>query len=197
MFAHSLRFVLPRITTPAARRRSTTKASRGAGAPTSASDPAVVSILSPVSMLSLISTGNAVERAAWALRLPLGVERVGDRERVRIGFDDRPQSWAGGVDLRDPLKIELHEPARGIAAGRHSLLELRNRHLVQLELRRRLARSRAGSPTESMCRRCRGSRRRRQRSGMGGQARRTDYCKVKGRRSKPVRSRRILITKNS
>src|SRR3954469_20741148 len=41
-FAHSLRFVLPRITAPAARRRSTTPASRAGGRPTSASDPAVV-----------------------------------------------------------------------------------------------------------------------------------------------------------
>src|ERR1700704_4838540 len=41
-FAHSLRFVLPRITAPASRRRVTMKASFGGVAPSSASDPAVV-----------------------------------------------------------------------------------------------------------------------------------------------------------
>src|SRR5206468_13119615 len=57
-FAHSLRFVLPRITAPAARRRATNGASRRAEAPASASEPAVVIIRSPVAMLSLISTGT-------------------------------------------------------------------------------------------------------------------------------------------
>ena len=56
-FAHSLRFVLPRITAPASRRRSTTNASRAATEPSSASDPAVVVIRSAVSMLSLMTTG--------------------------------------------------------------------------------------------------------------------------------------------
>src|SRR5437868_10408801 len=55
--AHSLRFVLPRITAPAARRRAAMNASRGAGEPARASEPAVVHILSAVAMLSLISTG--------------------------------------------------------------------------------------------------------------------------------------------
>src|SRR5262249_27923286 len=52
-FAHSLRFVLPRITAPASRRRATRNASRGAGASASASDPAVVFMRSAVAMLSL------------------------------------------------------------------------------------------------------------------------------------------------
>src|SRR5581483_5503561 len=56
-FAHSDRFVLPRITAPAARRLAATVESRGAGCPKSAKEPAVVCILSPVSMLSLRSTG--------------------------------------------------------------------------------------------------------------------------------------------
>src|SRR5687768_9623071 len=56
-FAHSLRFVFARITAPAARKRSTTNASRGAIQPSSASEPAVVVIRSAVSMLSLMTTG--------------------------------------------------------------------------------------------------------------------------------------------
>src|SRR5919202_4836136 len=51
-FAHSLRLALPSRTAPARRSRSTTGASIGAREPTSARDPAVVCIPSPVSMLS-------------------------------------------------------------------------------------------------------------------------------------------------
>src|SRR4051794_25116420 len=56
-FAHSLRFVLPRMTAPAARSFWTTNASFAGFAPTRASDPAVVCILSAVSMLSFTRTG--------------------------------------------------------------------------------------------------------------------------------------------
>src|SRR5258708_7928666 len=56
-FAHSDRLVLPRITAPPARRFAATVESRNAGMPTSANDPALVCILSPVSMLSLSRTG--------------------------------------------------------------------------------------------------------------------------------------------
>src|SRR6266436_3690542 len=52
-FAHSERFVLPRITAPPLRRLAATVESRGAGLPNSASEPAAVCIVSPVSMLSL------------------------------------------------------------------------------------------------------------------------------------------------
>src|SRR5207249_970077 len=56
-FAHSERFVLPRMTAPPARRFAATVESCSAGMPTSANDPALVCILSPVSMLSLSKTG--------------------------------------------------------------------------------------------------------------------------------------------
>ena len=56
-FAHSDRFALPRITAPAARSRSTMGASAGTRLLTSASDPAVVCIVSAVAMLSLSRIG--------------------------------------------------------------------------------------------------------------------------------------------
>src|SRR5437899_11293697 len=56
-FAHSERLVLPRITAPPARKFAATVESRTAGVPTSAKDPALVCMRSPVSMLSLSSTG--------------------------------------------------------------------------------------------------------------------------------------------
>src|SRR5579864_9397127 len=55
--AHSDRLVLPRITAPPARRLAAMVESRRAGRPCRPSDPAVVCILSPVSMLALSSTG--------------------------------------------------------------------------------------------------------------------------------------------
>src|SRR5206468_6932662 len=57
-FANPLGFVLPGMTAPAVRSRSTRNASFGAGPPASASDPAFVSIRSPVATLSLITTGT-------------------------------------------------------------------------------------------------------------------------------------------
>ena len=56
-FAHSERFVFPRMTAPPARSWAATVESWSAGFPASANEPAVVCILSPVSMLSLRSTG--------------------------------------------------------------------------------------------------------------------------------------------
>src|SRR5260370_6050544 len=56
-FAHSERFAFPRITAPAARKRLTTTESEGTVLPTSASEPAVVCILSAVARLSFTSTG--------------------------------------------------------------------------------------------------------------------------------------------
>ena len=57
MFAHSLRFVFPSMTAPARRSCFTRNASAGGFEPTSASEPAVVAILSVVSTLSLMRTG--------------------------------------------------------------------------------------------------------------------------------------------
>src|SRR5512144_1094954 len=56
-FAHSLRFVLPRMTAPASRSRAAMNASRGAIDSARASEPALVRMRSAVSMLSLMRTG--------------------------------------------------------------------------------------------------------------------------------------------
>src|SRR5437588_6265175 len=56
-FAHSERVVLPRMTAAPARKLSAMVESWTAGWPTSASDPALVCIVSPVSILTLSSTG--------------------------------------------------------------------------------------------------------------------------------------------
>ena len=88
-FAHSLRLVLPMITAPAARSRSATHESRAAMLSLSASEPAVVCILSAVSMLSLISTGMPCSGPRSLPDFALGVELRRDRERVGIELDHR------------------------------------------------------------------------------------------------------------
>ena len=138
--AHSLRFVLPRITAPAARRRPTTNASRAAVEPCSASDPAVVIMRSPVSMLSLMSTGIPCSGPRTPARPALGVQRVGNRQRVGIELDDRPQRRTAAIDGLDARGVELDEPSRRVAAGRHRLLQLGNRHFIEIERRRGLPR---------------------------------------------------------
>src|SRR5712692_3280112 len=69
--AHSERLVLPRMTAPPARRLAATVESRWAGEPTRANDPALVCILSPVSMLSFKSTGMP-----WSGPITLPVARA-------------------------------------------------------------------------------------------------------------------------
>jgi len=58
MLAHSDRLVLPSTTAPASRSRATRCASRVARTPSSASEPALVAMRSPVAMLSFSSTGT-------------------------------------------------------------------------------------------------------------------------------------------
>src|SRR6185503_17528671 len=69
-FAHSLRFVLPRITAPASRNFFTTKESCAGCEPTRASEPAVVIMRSAVSILSLIKIGTPCKgpRMPFSLR---------------------------------------------------------------------------------------------------------------------------------
>src|SRR5688572_5411620 len=84
-FAHSLRLVLPRITAPASRRRCTRNASRIGREPTSASEPAVVSILSAVSILSFSR---------------MGIPCIGPRSSLRFRSRSRSRaiSMASGFD---------------------------------------------------------------------------------------------------
>src|SRR5260370_6162030 len=68
--AHSERFVLPRITAPAARRRPATAASRGGAIPARASAPAVVLIRPALAMVFLMGTGMAGGRPRRLPGLP-------------------------------------------------------------------------------------------------------------------------------
>ena len=65
------------------------------------------------------------------LRLPLGVERVGDRQRVGIDLDDRAQRRTAAIDLLDALQVELDESTRGVSPGRHPVLQLGDGRFVR------------------------------------------------------------------
>jgi hypothetical protein len=73
---------------------------------------------------------NAVHRAAHAAGLALGVELVGDRERVGVQFDDRVHAL---VDRRDPGQVPLGERACGEPSVAHRLLHGADRHLLEVD----------------------------------------------------------------
>ena len=141
-FAHSLRLVFPRITAPAARRRSTTNASRAAIDPSSASDPAVVIIRSAVSMLSLIRMGMPCSgpRGPLALRSASSASAIAPASGLTL--DDRAQRRPRAIDRSDPRQIQIDQPPRCVAAALHPLLKLLDGDLVELERRRRRLRVR-------------------------------------------------------
>src|SRR2546422_976773 len=86
-FAHSERFALPSSTAPAARSRSTRKASRGGVTPESASDPAVLCIRSRVATLSFTRTGMP-----WSG--PRGPLALRDRKSTRLNSSHGYISYA-------------------------------------------------------------------------------------------------------
>ena len=77
-----------------------------------------------------------------ALGPPLRVERVGDRERVRIRLDDVAQRGSLAVEGVDAGEVGRGEPARGQGARRHAALQLLDRRLLELEGGRRRTRRR-------------------------------------------------------
>ena len=78
-FAHSLRLVLPRITAPAARRRSATNASRAGDRPLQRQRPGRRHHAIAGVDVVLDEDRDAVQRPAHAPAFALRVERVGDR----------------------------------------------------------------------------------------------------------------------
>ena len=90
-FAHSLRFVLPRITAPGvAQPRDDERVARARRDPPSASEPAVVVMRSAVSMLSLISTG-----------MPCSGPRASLRACARRRARRRSSSASGLISITD------------------------------------------------------------------------------------------------
>ena len=72
-----------------------------------------------------------MQRTAHPAVLSFNVQRVGDRNRVRIQLDDRAKLWPILIDRINALGVKLNEPARGIAAARHRVLKLRDGEFVE------------------------------------------------------------------
>ena len=64
-----------------------------------------------------------MQRPARPLGPPLGVERGGDRVRVRVDLLHAAQRGPAAVDRLDPLQVDVDQRLRGEAAGLHRLLQ--------------------------------------------------------------------------
>src|SRR5215470_15576115 len=74
-----------------------------------------------------------MERTARAFGVPFLVERLGNGGRVRIHLDDAVTRWSALVDLFNTCRVFLDQRTGGELAGFHSLLQLRDRDLVEFE----------------------------------------------------------------
>ena len=75
-----------------------------------------------------------MQRPAYPARLALGVEPVGDGERVGVGFEHRMER---GIELGDAREVGGADGARGARAGAHGILELGDGDLFQVKIGRR------------------------------------------------------------
>ena len=76
---------------------------------------------------------NAVQRAARARGLALGVERVRNRQRVGIQLDDRVERWPSPVDLFDAAEVHFRQPSCSRLARGHSGLKFGDGQLFHFE----------------------------------------------------------------
>ena len=74
-----------------------------------------------------------MQRPAHVTRFALGVEAVGDRERVRIRFQHGAQP---GIELGDAREIRGANGMRGARAGAHRVLQLRDGRFCEVEIGR-------------------------------------------------------------
>ncbi len=74
-----------------------------------------------------------MQRSAQFSVPALGVELVGDLQRIGIEFDHGVDLRAGFVDRRNTIQVHLHESMRGQLAGGKALLQLGDGNLVKCE----------------------------------------------------------------
>ncbi len=72
-----------------------------------------------------------MQRPAHMVHFALGVEPVGDGQRVRIRFEHRVEL---GIELGDAREIRRANGTRSARAGAHRVLELRDGHFLELEI---------------------------------------------------------------
>ena len=78
-----------------------------------------------------------MHRAPNVTGLPLFIQLIGNRQRIRIDLDDRMETRSGLVDLFDPLQIKFRNGTRRIDALLHLLLQHIDRGLIQCKFGRR------------------------------------------------------------
>ena len=122
-YANSVRFVLPRITAPAARSLATTAESRSGTEFCSATLPAVVGQAGDVEVV-LDQHRDAVQRAADLAGGALEVEEAGVLQRARVDDPDGVEPGAARVDRRDPVDVGARGLDAGQLPGRHLRLQL-------------------------------------------------------------------------
>jgi hypothetical protein len=74
-----------------------------------------------------------VKRSPHLACCSLGVERFGDRQRVRVDLDDRAQLRSSPVEQVDLSQVLLGERPRRVLARSDAGLELLDRRLLDLE----------------------------------------------------------------
>ncbi len=141
-FAHSLRFVLPRMTAPACRRRCTMKASLGGVMPASASEPAVVIMRSAVAMLSLSRTGMPCSGPRGPRLLRSASRLSAMASASGLSSMTLCERWPAAVDRLDAGRIFLDQRSRGVLTGLHALLQIGDRCLFEFRRRPRRRASR-------------------------------------------------------
>ena len=135
--AHSLRFVLPRMTAPASRSLRATNASRRRDRALERQRPG--RRRHPVGGADVVldQHRDAVQRAARALGLPLRVERGGDGRRVRVQLDHVVQRRPLLVERVDAPQVLLDQRARRVLARLHPLLQVGDRGFLEIRTARR------------------------------------------------------------
>ena len=76
---------------------------------------------------------HSVHRATRPLRTTLAVELVGDREGIRVGFEQCAQRRPPQIVLLDPSQIGLGDRTGSPRAGRHPLLQRGDGGLFQVQ----------------------------------------------------------------
>ena len=146
-FAHSLRFVLPRMTAPASRSRATTNASFGGLTPASASEPAVVIMRSAVAMLSLSRTGMPCSGPRTRPLLRSASRRSAIASASGLISMTLCSAGPGAIDRVDAGEVLLDQRARRLLPGLHPLLQVGDRRLFEVERARAAAARRRREPT--------------------------------------------------
>ena len=132
-FAHSLRFVLPRMTAPASRsRRAIGRVLFDAHADQRQRASRRLHLVGGVDVV-FEQDRDAVQRSARTALGSFAIERLGNGERIGVGLDHAAQRWAAAIDRLDALQVRLDYLARAGLAARLARLQLGDADLFDVD----------------------------------------------------------------